>query len=416
MFQNLTQFVIARLVRATQFSFRTEKLGRPHKAGDDDRIFRAATRWPQDLVQPSLYAVDMTVVASRPDSFWRSRRAVGLWLLAVAAVILGMITVGGLTRITGSGLSITEWDPIVGVLPPLNDAQWHEAFAKYQRIPQYIHENAGMGLAAFKGIFWWEWAHRLLGRLLGVLFLVPFLWFAWTGAIRRTEWPRMVALFALGGLQGLVGWWMVQSGLETRVSVSQYRLAIHLGVALILLVAIVWTALEYLRRAPPDALRASTSPQGGGGKWAFVIVALVYIQMLLGALVAGLHAGLLYNTWPSMDGRLMPEDAFAQRPWWINFFENPGTAQFDHRIGAYIVAVSVFALWWRERGRLQGLARVSGNALLHLTLFQVALGIATLLLQAPEMLAAAHQLTAALLLCTAVWHLFETAPERQHAR
>jgi cytochrome c oxidase assembly protein subunit 15 len=436
LFQSLTQFVIARLVRATQFSFRTEKLGRPHKAGDDDRIFRAATRWPQDLVQPSLYAVDMTVVASRPDSFWRSRRAVGVWLLAIAAIILAMITVGGLTRITGSGLSITEWDPVVGVLPPLNDAQWHEAFAKYQRIPQYIHENAGMGLAAFKGIFWWEWAHRLLGRLLGVLFLVPFLWFAWTGAIRRTEWPRMVVLFALGGLQGFVGWWMVQSGLETRVSVSQYRLAIHLGVALILLVAIVWTALEYIRLPSPprrwgrgqgegvataELVAAPPSPQPspplrGGEGGALVIAALIYIQMLLGALVAGLHAGLLYNTWPSMDGRLMPEDAFAQRPWWINFFENPGTAQFDHRIGAYLVAVSVFALWWRERGRLQGLARVSGNALLHLTLFQVALGIATLLLQAPEMLAAAHQLTAALLLCTAVWHLFETAPERQHAR
>jgi cytochrome c oxidase assembly protein subunit 15 len=348
------------------------------------------------------------------SNFWQSRRAVGFWLLAIAAIILGMITVGGLTRITGSGLSITEWDPIVGVLPPLNHAQWHEAFAKYQRIPQYIHENAGMSLHAFKGIFWWEWAHRLLGRLLGVFFLAPFLWFAWTGAIRRTAWPRMVVLFALGGLQGLVGWWMVQSGLEVRVSVSQYRLAIHLGVALILLVAIVWAALEYLRRPPPETLRVSTSPVRGGGSLA--IAALIYLQMLLGALVAGLHAGLLYNTWPSMDGRFMPEDAFAQHPWWINFFENPGTAQFDHRIGAYIVAASVFALWWRERGKLQGLARVSGNALLHLTLFQVVLGIATLLLQVPEILAAAHQLTAALLLCAAVWHLFETAPERQHAQ
>ncbi|MBL6854308.1 MAG: COX15/CtaA family protein, partial [Alphaproteobacteria bacterium] len=176
--------------------------------------------------------------------FWRSRRAVGFWLLAIAAVILGMITVGGLTRITGSGLSITEWDVIMGAIPPLNDAQWHEAFAKYQRIPQYIHENRGMSLEAFKGIFWWEWAHRLLGRLLGVLFFAPFVWFAWAGAIKRAEWPRMIVLFLLGGLQGAVGWWMVQSGLETRMSVSQYRLAIHLGVALILLVAMVWTALQ----------------------------------------------------------------------------------------------------------------------------------------------------------------------------
>lgn len=332
-------------------------------------------------------------------SFWRSRRAVGFWLLAIAAIVLAMIAVGGLTRITGSGLSITEWDVIMGAIPPLNDAQWHEAFAKYQRIPQYIHENRGMSLEAFKGIFWWEWAHRLLGRLLGVLFFVPFVWFAWTGAIRRAEWPRMIVLFLLGGLQGAVGWWMVQSGLETRVSVSQYRLAIHLGVALILLVAMVWTALEYLRteRAGPSRL-----PKGPAA-----IVVLVYAQMLLGALVAGLHAGLIYNTWPSMDGRFAPEDALAQSPWWINFFENPGTAQFDHRIGAYIIAISVIVLWWRKRGQMQGLARRSGNALLHLTLFQIVLGVGTLLLQAPEFLAAVHQLTAALLLCTAVWHAFE---------
>jgi cytochrome c oxidase assembly protein subunit 15 len=334
-------------------------------------------------------------------SFWRSRRAVAFWLFAMAAIILGMVVVGGLTRITGSGLSITQWDPIVGAIPPLTDAQWHDAFAKYQRIPQYIHENAGMTLEGFKGIFWWEWAHRLLGRLLGVIFLVPFIWFAWTGAIRRAEWPRMIVLFLLGGLQGFVGWWMVESGLETRLSVSQYRLAIHLGVALILLVAIVWIALEYLR-LPQAPSRTARWPRGP-----IAVAALIYLQMLLGALVAGLHAGLIYNTWPSMDGRLAPEDGFAQSPWWRNVFENPGTAQFDHRIGAYVVALSVFALWWRARGKLTGPARRSGNALLHLTLFQIALGIATLLLQAPEFLAAAHQLTAALLLCTAVWHTFE---------
>ena len=338
----------------------------------------------------------MQAAMSEATPFWRSRRAVGLWLFGMAAIILGMVVVGGLTRITGSGLSITQWDPIIGAIPPLTDVQWHDAFAKYQRIPQYIHENAGMTLAGFKGIFWWEWAHRLLGRLLGVLFAVPFVWFAWTGAIRRAEWPRMVVLFLLGGLQGFVGWWMVQSGLETRVSVSQYRLAIHLGFALILLVAMVWTGLEYLRGRKPVPSRGPVA-----------IAVLVYLQMLLGALVAGLHAGLLYNTWPSMDGRLLPEDAFAQKPWWLNFFENPGTAQFDHRIGAYIVLISIAALWWRERG-LPGLARRSGTALLHLTLFQVVLGIATLVLQAPEFLAAAHQLTAALLLCTAVWHVFET--------
>ncbi len=294
----------------------------------------------------------MTSTAISP--FWRSRRAVGFWLLAVAAIIVGMVTLGGLTRITGSGLSITEWDPIMGAIPPLNDAQWHEAFAKYQLIPQYRLENHGMSLDAFKAIFWWEWTHRFLGRLLGVVFFVPFVWFAWTGAIARREWSRMLLLFALGGLQGFVGWWMVESGLETRVAVSQYRLAIHLGVAIILLGAILWTALEYLRlpspplrgrgqgegASPPDSLRAPLTPTlspGSGGEGvrllAFVLVGLVYLQMLLGALVAGLHAGLIYNTWPSMDGRVFPEGPFN----WLSPFEDPGLAQFDHRIGAYIV-------------------------------------------------------------------------------
>ncbi|MEI9886837.1 MAG: COX15/CtaA family protein [Rhizomicrobium sp.] len=331
----------------------------------------------------------MSVGTLHPPTFWRSRRAVGFWLLAIAAIILGMITVGGLTRITGSGLSITEWDPIMGAIPPLSDAAWAEAFAKYQRIPQYVHQNAGMSLAAFKGIFWWEWIHRLLGRLLGVAFLVPFLWFAWTGAIARAEWPRMLLLFVLGGLQGFVGWWMVQSGLETRLSVSQYRLAIHLGFALILLVAIVWIALEYLRlRDKPR--RGAAWPRLASG-----FAAMVYVQMLLGALVAGLHAGLIYNTWPLMDGRVFPESPFFASPWWINLFENPGLAQFDHRIGAYIIAVVAIFIGNAAR-RASGWARFSGTRVLNLTAIQLLLGIATLLLQAPEFLAAAHQLVAAL--------------------
>src|SRR5476649_504109 len=271
----------------------------------------------------------MMLAATAPQSFWQSRRAVGFWLLSIVAVLLAMITVGGLTRITGSGLSITEWDPIIGVVPPLNDAAWHEAFAKYRSIPQYIRENQGMNLAGFKGIFWWEWGHRLLGRLLGVLFAVPFVWFSWTGTIKRTEWPRMLLLFALGGLQGFVGWWMVESGLELRVSVSQYRLAIHLGAAILLLGAVLWIALEYLR--------GLENPQRRPGR-AFGMAALIYCQMLLGALVAGLHAGLIYNTWPDMNGHVFPENPFFASPWWINFFENDGLAQFDHRIGAYIVA------------------------------------------------------------------------------
>jgi cytochrome c oxidase assembly protein subunit 15 len=377
---------------------------------------------------------------------WRvpGPRAVGFWLLALAAIVLCMVTLGGLTRLTGSGLSITEWQPVTGVVPPLSDSAWSAEFAKYRRIPQFVRENSWMTLADFKVIYWWEWAHRLLGRLLGVAFAVPFAWFAWTGAITRRDWPRMLTLFLLGGLQGVIGWWMVESGLETRVSVSQYRLAIHLGTAVLLLGALLWIGLEYLRSETlspssplwgrrsrkatrsvadadragdstgalntpdvagwKDSLRISTSLRGEG--WAFAFVGLVYVQMLLGALVAGLHAGLIYNTWPSMDGRAFPEGAFFSSPWWRNFFENPGLAQFDHRIGAYIVAAGAIALWLLLRLTSERVRR-SSKAVLHVTLLQVALGIATLLLQAPLILSATHQLVAALLFCAAVWNAFE---------
>jgi cytochrome c oxidase assembly protein subunit 15 len=329
-------------------------------------------------------------------SFMKSRRAVGLWLLAVALVILGMVTIGGLTRLTGSGLSITQWQPIMGALPPLNDAQWADAFARYRQIPQYIVENRGMTLEAFKGIFWWEWTHRFLGRLLGFIFFIPFVWFAAVGAIKRSDWPRMLLLFVLGGLQGFIGWWMVTSGLETRLSVSQYRLAIHLGAALLLLVAILWIALEYLRG---DSGK-------GDAKRGFAFAGLVYFQMLLGALVAGLHAGLVYNTWPDMNGHVFPESPFFVAPWWINFFENDGLAQFDHRIGAYLVAA--FAAFVYVRGiKLSGYAKTSAKLVAAITAFQIFLGIATLLMQAPEALAALHQVTAACLLSAAVWHAFE---------
>ena len=367
----------------------------------------------------------------------RSPRAVGWWLIVVAMLIAAMVIIGGLTRLTGSGLSITEWDPIMGAIPPLSTADWLRAFHKYQHIPQYFREHQGMTLGEFQAIYWWEWTHRLLGRLIGVVFLLPMLLFIWSGAIPRAGIPRMVVLFALGGLQGFVGWWMVESGLETRVSVSQYRLAIHLGVALILFAAILWTALEYLRPppgSPASSAGSPTSPQGGGkiegaafalppptrgGRTAearakavrvggIVFPLLVYLQMLLGALVAGLHAGLIYNTWPSMDRRFFPEGAFPDRPWWINFFENPGLAQFDHRLGAYIVALAAIFVWWSAR-RARGIGRVrlSADAILIVTFVQIALGIVTLLNQAPILLSALHQTAALLLLSAALWHPFE---------
>src|ERR1700761_8183475 len=214
-------------------------------------------------VRDGIRSPDMTA----SENFLKSRRAVGFWLLAVALVILAMVTIGGLTRLTGSGLSITQWEPIMGAIPPLNQREWMDAFTQYQRIPQYIVENRGMTLDGFKGIFWWEWTHRFLGRLLGFIFFLPFVWFAAVGAILRADWPRMLLLFLLGGLQGFIGWWMVSSGLEVRTSVSQYRLAIHLGTALLLLVAILWIALEYLRG---DSGR-------GNAKRGFAFAELVYV-------------------------------------------------------------------------------------------------------------------------------------------
>jgi cytochrome c oxidase assembly protein subunit 15 len=361
----------------------------------------------------------MTTAIFSFRSYTPSRHAVGSWLLAVALLIAAMVTVGGLTRLTGSGLSITEWHPVTGVIPPLSDQAWQTEFAKYQRIPQYQLQNRGMSLGDFKAIYWWEWSHRLLGRLLGFVFFVPFLFFAFTGAIPRPGLPRMVVLFALGGLQGFVGWWMVESGLETHVSVSQYRLAIHLGVAIILFGAILWTAFEYLRNGKGAYELASSSlPLVGCGSdsvaavrvGGLILVGLIYLQMLLGALVAGLHAGLIYNTWPSMDGRAFPETPFFSNPWWINFFENPGLAQFDHRIGAYIIALVVITLWIAgRRAKLEGFARASSNTLLAVTLLQIVLGIATLISQAPVALAALHQATAVALFASAVWHAYEVS-------
>jgi heme a synthase len=329
-----------------------------------------------------------------------SRRAVGFWLLAVAALVIAMLAIGGLTRLTGSGLSITEWDPIIGAIPPLNQSDWLEAFAKYRLIPQYRFENAGMTLEGFKAIFWWEWAHRFLGRAIGFAFLVPFVWFAVTGAITRKDWARMLTLFLLGGLQGFVGWWMVQSGLEVRVVVSPYRLAIHLGFAVVLLGALLWIALEYLHAENRTPKRSAIL--------AYAFAALVFVQMLLGALVAGLHAGLVFNTWPLMDGRFFPDGAFTLSPWWLNLFENPGLVQFDHRIAAYAVAIFAYFFWqWLRHNKVGGLAMVAANSVLAVTAVQILLGIYTLLWQVPVALAALHQVVAALLFCAALWQAFE---------
>jgi cytochrome c oxidase assembly protein subunit 15 len=344
----------------------------------------------------------MSIAATLSGLRTPSRRTVGWWLLIMAILVAAMVTVGGLTRLTGSGLSITEWKPVTGIIPPLTHDAWQMVFREYQQIPQYRLENRGMSLAQFQTIYWWEWSHRLLGRLLAIVFLLPSLVFAGTGAIGRKDWPRMILLFALGGLQGVVGWWMVKSGLETRVSVSQYRLAIHLGVALLLFGALLWAAFGYFRAAPVE--RRSREAQS---EFSYALVGLVYVQLLLGALVAGLHAGLIYNTWPSMNGRVFPEGAFALQPWWSNFFENAGLAQFDHRLLAYIIAATVLAFWIAMRRTVAPPAlRTSSSALLAVALLQIALGIVALLNQMPLVLAALHQGTAVALLAAALWNAF----------
>jgi cytochrome c oxidase assembly protein subunit 15 len=328
---------------------------------------------------------------------------VRLWLAAVAALVFLLVSVGGATRLTGSGLSITEWQPIVGVVPPLSEVAWQEAFAKYRQTPQYDRVNRGMRLDAFKFIFWWEWGHRFLGRLVGVVFLVPFLYFLAVGRIRGGLAARLGGIFALGALQGAVGWYMVRSGLADRIDVSQYRLALHLGLAFLILGALVWTALSLGEEAER---RSQARAAGAGAGIARVIVGLVFVQVLLGALVAGLKAGFAHNTWPLMDGRLVPSGLGVMEPWYLNLFENALTVQFNHRMAAYLLVAMVL---WHTLALLRGSddprARRSSGVLLVAVLAQAALGIWTLLAHVPLVLGLAHQAGAAAVFGLAVWHL-----------
>jgi heme a synthase len=339
----------------------------------------------------------------------RRLAAVRAWLFGVAALVLLMISLGGATRLTGSGLSITEWKPIVGLLPPLSDADWQEAFGKYQQIPQYHYANRGMSLAAFKILFWWEWAHRNLGRLIGIAYALPLLWFVAAGSVSRRLGLKLLGILALYGIQGFVGWYMVSSGLTERVDVSQYRLALHLGLAVLILGALLWTALS-LRAA--DAA-AQATPSVWAGRAAGGIVVLVFVQILLGALVAGLKAGHAYNTWPLIDGRIIPSGLGAMQPWYLNLFENAMTVQFNHRVAAYLL---VLAILWRAVAVLRSgshpAERKSACYLALATVVQTGLGICTLLAQVPLALAIAHQAMAASIFALAVWHLSES----QHPR
>jgi cytochrome c oxidase assembly protein subunit 15 len=334
------------------------------------------------------------------------RRAIRLWLYAVAALVLAMVLVGGATRLTESGLSITEWQPVMGALPPMTEAQWQAEFHKYQEIPQYRELNQGMSLAAFKTIFWWEWTHRFLGRAIGVVFLLPFLWFLWRGWVGPGLRAGLWLIFGLGALQGAVGWWMVASGLSDRVEVSQYRLATHLILACVIYVAIVWTARGLDNAGPalmPGRIRAG----------ALALLVLVLAQIYLGALVAGLRAGHIYNTWPLIDGAFVPEAArlFFDVPWWRNFFENTLTVQFDHRMLAYVVFVAALLHAFRvARTTGQRPALTGAVALAVVVTAQAALGIWTLLMVAPISLAMLHQTMAMVVLTLATVHAQQAMP------
>jgi heme a synthase len=331
-------------------------------------------------------AIHMTRALARPDL---QRRAIRLWLIVVAALVFLMVLVGGATRLTESG-----------VLPPLSAGQWQNEFEKYQAIPQYRTLNAGMTLAQFKTIYWWEWTHRLLGRLIGVVFLVPFLYFLWRGWVGRRLRAGLAAIFALGALQGAVGWWMVASGLADRIEVSQYRLAIHLLLASLIFVATLWMAQ---RLKPGAGIEAPARIRAG----AIGLVVLVLMQIHLGAVLAGLRGGLVYNTWPLIDGELIPgpHALFRLEPVWRNFFENALTVQFDHRSMAYVLWVlallHVLDATWTLRG---GPALAGALAVAAGVTVQGMLGIVTLVQQVPIALALSHQGMAIAVLAIAVVH------------
>ncbi|MFV3074709.1 COX15/CtaA family protein [Niveispirillum fermenti] len=315
-------------------------------------------------------------------------RAVANWLLFCAGMVFAMAIIGAITRLTESGLSITEWKPITGTIPPLNEAQWLAEFEKYKQIPEYQVLKRGMSLDEFKQIFFWEWFHRLWGRLIGVVFAVPLVWFAVKGMVTRQMLPRLVGLFLLGGLQGFIGWFMVQSGLSERTDVSHYRLALHLGMALFLYALLVQAGLD-LRH--PQARR---HPERAGlVRLGRVSLALVAVTVIWGAFVAGLDAGLAYNSWPLMNDAFAPPEIWNLRPVWLNIFENTAMVQFIHRWLAILTAGVTVAYCWRI-GQRTDVPAVAKRAALWLMLGiggQVVLGITTLLHAVPVALGAAHQ-------------------------
>lgn len=344
------------------------------------------------------------------------RGAIRVWLWILLALVVTMVIVGGLTRLTDSGLSITEWNLIIGAIPPLNEADWVQAFEDYKTTDEYKLQNSWMTLADFKPIFWWEWGHRFLGRFLGIVWFIPLVIFAIRGMIPRGWGKRLVLIGALGGLQGAVGWWMVYSGLSVRVDVAPYRLATHLGIAFTIFAVIYWYILK-IGHESHWLLAARRRRAKGMFGWSAAVTTLLFVQILIGALVAGSDAGKYYTDWPMMDGALFPASGLEMAPLWSNFFENPGMVQFMHRVTGYllVVVVILFAL----KGRKSGHGRMSywATALALGVVLQAGWGIATLMAAAPVHLAILHQLFALGLLGLSMRAKFEMAyPSEQKIR
>ena len=325
------------------------------------------------------------------------RNTIQLWLKTLFVLIVLIILVGGLTRLTDSGLSITEWKPITGALPPFSAESWAAEFSKYQQIPEYKLQNEGMSLSEFKFIYWWEWGHRQLGRVIGLVWFCGFIFLLSFGKIQKLWRLRLLLIGVLIGVQGTVGWWMVSSGLTgTVLDVASYRLATHLGLAFIILGYITWFVL-ILGRSETFLLQARRNAEP---KFIFLstgLLHLTFLQILLGALVAGIDAGRTYTDWPLMAGQFFPPDLFYLKPWWRNFFEDPGLVQFVHRVGGYILFIFCVYSWSSVRKSGNESLKFGFNLILAIAFFQMVLGIVTVMYAAPWEIAIIHQFGAILL-------------------
>ena len=325
----------------------------------------------------------------------KDQKAIAIWLLICCATIFAMVVLGGATRLTGSGLSMVQWEPIMGILPPLSQIEWQETFNLYQQFPEYKIKNYGMTLHEFKAIFWFEYSHRLLGRSIGMIFFFPMVYFFLRGKVETLLKPKLITMFILGGLQGLMGWYMVKSGLVANPHVSQYRLTAHLALAFIVYAYIFWVAMGLLFPAEEKTTLADKEVLK---KRSLIISIMVFITVISGGFVAGLKAGMAYNTFPLMNGQLIPDGLFSLSPAWSNFFENVTTVQFDHRVLATLLFVSIITFYFTSiRKNPAPRLKLGLNLLLAMLAIQVTLGISTLLLHVPVALAVAHQAGALLL-------------------